>query len=83
MSGVARTTITLLPDLLRTLKIREAEKGMATKELVTDLLRGGLATRSAPAKKPFTWKTTSGHKLLPGVDLNDRNASWEIMDGRR
>ncbi len=76
-----RTTIALDVDLLRRLKRMAADRGISLTRLVSELLRGALENGSRP--KPYKlvlegWTAT----LQPGVDLTDRDALFDLMDGR-
>ncbi|HJR53419.1 MAG TPA: CopG family transcriptional regulator [Gemmatimonadota bacterium] len=77
---MARTTLKLDEDLLRRLKEKAAREGSTLQSVANDLLRQALA---APAGREyrlqlFTWKG----ELQPGVDLNDRDALFDLMEGR-
>jgi len=77
---MARTTLTINDDLLRQLRKRAADEGRPLKELVNRLLRDALRP---PARKPFKlrWRTERG-KVQPGVRLDDRDALFDLMEGR-
>lgn len=66
------------------LKIRAAEEGVAMKDLAARVLREGLAREPGRNKsRPMKWTTFKGKGLRPGIDLNDRESVWDVMDGRR
>lgn len=75
-----RTTLTLDDELLRALKKKSAEEGRTLQAVTNDLLRHALATgRRGPFKLRLRgWKTAT----QPGVDLLDRDALFDLMDGR-
>jgi predicted transcriptional regulator len=76
-----RTTLTLDDDVLRAAKRRAREQDRPLKEVINEALRQGLAlgnVRRAPTYK-FRLKTVAG-RLLPGVDLADRDKLFELMD---
>ena len=77
---MARTTISLDNDLHRGLRRRATQEGCTFRDLVNRLLRAALA---APARGPYRlrWRTERG-KIQPGVDLDDRDALFDLMDGR-
>jgi len=77
---MARTTLTSDEDLLRRLRRRAAEEGCALTELVDRLLRLALET---PPRKGYRFrpKVVRG-RTQPGVDLDDRGALFDRMDGR-
>jgi hypothetical protein len=81
MQGKAKTTLNLDRDLLREAKKRAAEQGTTLTELVEEALRAALAPR----------RRTSGFKLRlptvkgggpPLVDVADRDALYDLMEGR-
>lgn len=76
---MARTTLKLDEDLLRGLKEKAAREGRTLQSLANDLLRQGLAPRVSDYRlKLLTWKG----EPQPGVDLFDRDALFELMEGR-
>lgn len=78
-----RTTLDLSDELLRAAKRRAADEGVSLKEIVERSLRGFLSGKTgAPKRYALKLKTVRG-RLMPGVDLNDRNALFDLMDGRR
>ena len=77
---MARTTLTIDDQLLRELKRKAAEEGRTLQSLTNDLLRRSL--RAGP-RGPYKlrmrgWKAAE----QPGVDLLDRDALFDLMDGR-
>jgi len=73
-----RTTIAIDDDLLRDLKRRAAKDGVSLSALVNRLLRAGLRERAA-FRLHLT--TVKGDGLRPGVDLDDKDALFDLMDG--
>jgi hypothetical protein len=59
------------------------EAGRTITEVIEEALRENLY-RNKKGKKPFRlrWVTIKG-KLQPGVDLTDRDALYERMEGRK
>lgn len=78
-----RTTLDLDDDLMRTVKRRAAETGRTLTALIESALRE-LLRREAEAPGPYTleWPVVEG-RALPGVDVTDRDALLERMEGRR
>jgi hypothetical protein len=77
-----RTTIELNDEVFRAAKRRAAEQKKAFREIVEEALRSYLTrSKTTPAYR-FTWHTERG-ALRPGVDLDDRDALWDVMEGRR
>ena len=77
-----RTTLDLDDDLLASARRRAAKQGKTLTAFVEEALAAALAP--APERgKPFRlrWKPHRG-RLLPGVDLTDRDALYDRMDGR-
>ena len=76
-----RTTIEITDTLFREAKKRAAEDGTSLKDLVEAALRGYLQG-AGKQKQPyrFQWTPMKG-KLREGVDLDDRNSLYDLMDG--
>lgn len=75
-----RTTLKIDDGLLRALKKKAAEEGRTLQAATNDVLRRALAT---PARPPYElrlkgWKAAE----LPGVDLLDRDALFDLMNGQ-
>lgn len=79
-----RTTLDLDDELMRTVKRKAAERKTTMTAIVEEALRESLGRGTRPSEKPFklAWVTVEG-RLLPGVDLADRDALYERMEGRR
>jgi hypothetical protein len=78
-----RTTLDLDDELLDAARRRARDSGITLTRLIEQALAAVLATRSQPGA-PFRleWKTHRG-RLLPGVDLADRDSLYDAMDGRK
>lgn len=78
---LVRTTLTLDDDVLRTARRRAREQDRPLKDVINEALRQGLAMgESAPTTAySFRLKTVEG-RLLPGVDLTDRDKLFELME---
>jgi hypothetical protein len=76
-----RTTMDLNDALLRQAKRRAADEGRALRQVVETALRLYLGKRDRPPGYKLRWRTESG-RLLPGVRLDDRDALFDLMDGR-
>lgn len=75
-----RTTLTIDDQLFRELKKKASEEGRTLQAVTNDLLRRSLVPSPA---KPYRlqlqgWKAAE----QPGVDLLDRDALFDLMDGR-
>lgn len=77
-----RTTIEINDQLFRAAKRQAAERGTSLREVVDAALRQHLGKTKGASGYALRWATESG-KLLPGVDLTDRDALFDLMDGRR
>jgi hypothetical protein len=75
-----RTTIDVSDELLRRAKRRAADDGIPMREVIEAALRQYLSGRPRGAGYKLRWTADKG-ELLPGVDLDDRNSLFDIMDG--
>lgn len=78
-----RTTLDLDDELMRALKRQAAESGETMTSLIEDAVRKLLAPPKPPGKKRYrlNWRPVTGEGLLPGVDLNDRDRLYDVMEG--
>jgi hypothetical protein len=76
-----RTTLTLDDDVLKAAKRRAREQDRPLKDVVNEALRHGLALVEHPHPPAYTFRlrTVEG-RLLPGVDLADRDKLFALMD---
>ncbi len=76
-----RTTLNLDDSLVRKAKLRAAERGETLTRVIEDALRQALAG-TCPTDSTFKlrWVTARG-RVLPGVDLTDRDSLYERMTG--
>ena len=77
-----RTTLDIADEVLRQAKKRAADDGVPLREVVETALRSFLSSRRARGTYKLQWSTDRG-RLRPGVDLDDRNALFDVMDGRK
>ena len=77
-----RTTVDLSDELLRQAKKRAADAGIPLREVIEAALRSYLARGSKRSGYRLRWSTEKG-RLQPGVHLDDRDALFDLMDGRR
>lgn len=77
-----RTTLNLDDTLMRKIREHAAATGQTITRVIEDALRQALAG-SSPRRRRFKlrWVTAKG-RLLPGVDLSDRDSLYERMEGR-
>ena len=76
-----RTTLTLDDDVLEAARRRARQQDRSLQDVVNEALRRGLALGDAPASPAYTFtlKTVAG-RLLPGVDLTDRDKLFDLME---
>ena len=80
-----RTTLTVDDDIMMTARRQAAREGRPLKDIISEALRLGLGEmRQQPAgTRPFALTLVDGRGLLPGVRLDDRDALFDLLDGRR
>lgn len=78
-----KTTLNLPDALLESVKQRASQEGRTMTSFVEEALRARLVehgdTRLKPVDLP-SWGAGSANGYL--VDLEDRDAVWDVMDGR-
>ena len=72
------TTLTLEDDLVQAVESKAQETGQTTDQVINRALREALLETKARA---FHWVVVKGESP-PDVDVNDRNALFERMEGR-
>jgi Arc/MetJ family transcription regulator len=77
-----RTTIEISDELLRQAKRRAADEGTPLRRVVESALRAYLGGRPHNRKYRLRWRSERG-RIQPGVCLEDRDALFDLMDGRR
>jgi hypothetical protein len=78
-----RTTLDLDDAILRAARKRAAERGKTLTAVVEEALAALLAARPPAAKRfRLRWKAHKG-RLLPGVNVADRDSLYDVMEGRR
>jgi hypothetical protein len=76
-----RTTVDISDPLLRQAKKRAADEGIPLRQVIEAALRTYLSGRPARPGYRMEWRTEKG-RILPGVDLDDRETLFDLMDGR-
>lgn len=76
-----RTTLEVADELLRQAKRRAADEGATLRSVVEAALRAYLAPRRRRTAYRLRWRAEHG-RLQPGVRLDDRDALFDLMDGR-
>ena len=77
-----RTTLDISDPLFRQAKKRAADEGVPMRQIVESALRLYLGKGPRQARYELRWRTERG-RLLPGVRLDDRDALFDLMEGRR
>lgn len=78
-----RTTLDLDGQILSAARQRAAAEGKTLTAFVETALAAALAPRAVSGTKyRLRWKTHGG-KLLPGIDLDDRDSLLDEMEDRR
>ncbi len=76
-----RTTIEISDELFRQVKKKATDERAALCQVVVNALRAYLGEQPKRKTYQLHWHTEQGH-LLPGVRLDDRDALFDVMDGR-
>ena len=76
-----RTTIELNDELVRAAKREAAKEQTTLRAVVERALRAHLAPPAKSSGSTLTWRTERG-RLQPGVKLDDRDALFDLMEGR-
>jgi hypothetical protein len=78
-----RTTLDLDDRVLSAAKRRAAEQGTTLTAFVEEALAVALLpAQKGAARYHLEWQTVRG-RLLPGVDVADRDSLFDAMEGRR
>lgn len=77
-----RTTLTLEDDVLRMARQRATDLDRPLKDVINDALRLGLSI-GKDRSEPYTFHlpTVKG-RVLPAVDLTDRDKLFDVMEGQ-
>ncbi|HEX6769845.1 MAG TPA: hypothetical protein VF208_10880, partial [Candidatus Binatia bacterium] len=76
-----RTTLEISDELFRLLKRKAADDGTSLRQVVESALRAYLGKQTKRKGYQLRWNTERG-RILPGVRLDDRDALFDLMDGR-
>ena len=76
-----RTTIEISDELFRAAKGRAAEGGTTLRQIVESALRAYLGRTPRKSGYKLRWRTEKG-RLQSGVNLDDRDSLFDLMDGR-
>lgn len=75
-----RTTLEINDELFRRAKLRAADERVPLRDVVEAALREYLSGKGRRSGYTLRWTTDKG-ELLPGVDLEDRDALHDRMNG--
>lgn len=77
-----RTTVEISDELFRLAKKRAADESAPLRQIIESGLRLYLSgqRRKTPGYK-LRWRSEKG-RILPGVSLTDRDALFDLMEGR-
>jgi hypothetical protein len=76
-----RTTLDIGDDLLLRAKKTAADQGVPLRQVMEAALQVYLAKKPRGSAYKLSWRTESG-RMLPGVRLDDRDALFDLMEGR-
>ena len=77
-----RTTLTLDEDVAAKLKAEARRSGKPFKDVVNEMLRNGLASRSpAPPRAPFRVEVRDLGHVKPGLSLDNIGDALEQLEG--
>lgn len=76
-----RTTLALDDDLLKKLRLRAAREGRSMQAVANDLLRHSIEIEDRPRGYRLNLQGWEA-QARPGVDVCDRDALFDLMDGR-
>jgi len=82
MLSCMRTTLEISDELFRLLKRKAADDGTPLRQVVESALRVYLGKQTKRKGYQLRWNPERG-RILPGVKLDDRDALFDLMDGRR
>lgn len=77
-----RTTIEINDAVFRAAKRQAADRGVSFRDVVETALRQHLGRTQRTQGYALRWHTEAG-RIQPGVDLTDRSALFDLMDGRK
>jgi hypothetical protein len=76
-----RTTVDISDEIFRQAKKTAADRGVPLRQVIEAALRHYLGSGRQGGGYKLRWRTESG-RLQPGVRLDDRDALFDLMDGR-
>ncbi len=76
-----RTTVDINDELLKEAKRQAADRGVTLRSLFERALRAHLDRPARGGGFRLKWRTEKG-RLQPGARLDDRDALFDLMEGR-
>lgn len=76
-----RTTVDIRDELLRQAKVRAADEGTTLRQIFESALQSYLSPLRKTREYRLRWRTEAG-QMLPGVNLEDRDALFDLIDDR-
>ncbi len=77
-----RTTVEIADELLRRAKKCADDERISLRDVIEAALRSYLSEKPKRTGYKLRWTPEKG-ETLPGVDLDDRSALFDLMDGFR
>ncbi len=77
-----RTTVVIEEELLAAVKEFAADKGWSLSKAVAELVKIGMNRPKEAENYAFTWRTFRG-KTAPGLDIDDRDKLYDMMEGEK
>ena len=77
-----RTTVDICDELFRLAKRKAADEGVPLRTVMESALRNYLIQRPSAKKYRLQWTPAPG-TTRPGIDLDDRNTLFEVMENRK
>lgn len=81
MLPCVRTTLEIADKILRIAKKWATDGRIALRRIVEAAHRSSRYGRTKPSRYRLRWSAERG-RLMPGVSLDDRQALFDLMDGR-
>lgn len=76
-----RTTIVMNKELLESVREVAGKRGWNLSQAISELVAIGMHVHATHKRGQFVWKTFCG-KARPGVDLDDRDRLYDLMEDR-
>jgi hypothetical protein len=76
-----KTTLNIDDELMRLAKRSAVARGVTVTQVVEEALAAALLRRGQSEAFKLSWRPVHGHRT-PTVDLADRDALFDLMEGR-